>query len=67
MNRDHAEAVLTYAQRYGNQQTATSATLTSIDSQGMDLQAEVDGGNNASASGLWTTSYKMLLTLIIRW
>ncbi|KPQ33997.1 MAG: Protein of unknown function (DUF2470) [Phormidesmis priestleyi Ana] len=43
MNRDHAEAVLTYAQRYGNQQTATSATLTSIDSQGMDLQAEVEG------------------------
>ncbi len=43
MNRDHAEAVLTYAQRYGNQQSATAATLTAIDDTGMDLQAEVEG------------------------
>ncbi|MGB3295014.1 MAG: DUF2470 domain-containing protein [Phormidesmis sp.] len=43
MNKDHAEAVLTYAQRYGNQQSATAATLTAIDSQGMDLAAEVNG------------------------
>lgn len=43
MNRDHAEAVLTYAQRYGNQQSATAATLTAIDSTGMDLQADVEG------------------------
>lgn len=43
MNRDHGEAVLTYAQRYGNQSEATAATLTAIDSKGMDLQAEVKG------------------------
>ena len=43
MNRDHAAAVLTYAQRYGNEQSATAATLTAIDDQGMTLEAEVDG------------------------
>ena len=43
MNKDHAEAVLTYAQRYGNETSATAATLTAIDHTGMDLQAEVDG------------------------
>lgn len=43
MNKDHAEAVLTYAQRYGHQQSATAATLTAIDQKGMDLTAEVDG------------------------
>jgi putative heme iron utilization protein len=43
MNRDHAESVLTYAQRYGNQAEATAATLRAIDHTGMDLSAEVDG------------------------
>ncbi|PZO09542.1 MAG: heme iron utilization protein [Leptolyngbya foveolarum] len=43
MNRDHAAAVLTYAQRYGNEQSATAATLTAIDDQGMTLEAEVNG------------------------
>lgn len=43
MNKDHAKAVLTYAQRYGDQQAATAATLTAIDHKGMDLEAEVDG------------------------
>ena len=43
MNRDHAEAVLTYAHRYGNQPSATAATLTAIDDIGMDLTAEVSG------------------------
>jgi putative heme iron utilization protein len=43
MNKDHAAAVLTYAQRYGNQTEATAATLTAIDNTGMDLAAEVDG------------------------
>ena len=43
MNKDHAGAVLTYAQRYGNQQSATAATLTAIDHEGMDLTAEVNG------------------------
>jgi len=43
MNKDHAAAVLTYAQRYGDQTEATAATLTAIDNAGMDLTAEVDG------------------------
>ena len=43
MNKDHAEAVLTYAQRYGHEAAATTATLTAIDSTGMDLEAEVGG------------------------
>ena len=43
MNKDHAEAVLTYAQRYGNEQSATAATLTAIDDKGMTLEAEVNG------------------------
>jgi putative heme iron utilization protein len=43
MNKDHAEAVLTYAKRYGQQDSATAATLTAIDSTGMNLQAEVNG------------------------
>jgi putative heme iron utilization protein len=43
MNKDHAEAVLTYAQRYGEQPAAEAATLTAIDSQGMDLQAKIQG------------------------
>ncbi|WP_121968755.1 DUF2470 domain-containing protein [Leptolyngbya sp. BC1307] len=43
MNKDHAEAVLTYAQRYGHQPSATTATLTAIDNQGMDLKAGVNG------------------------
>ena len=43
MNRDHAAAVLTYAQRYGNQADATTAMLEAIDHKGMDLTAEVNG------------------------
>lgn len=43
MNKDHAAAVLTYAQRYGNETSATAATLTAIDDKGMSLEAEVDG------------------------
>jgi putative heme iron utilization protein len=43
MNKDHAAAVLTYAQRYGQQATATAATLIAIDDSGMDLEAEVNG------------------------
>ncbi len=43
MNKDHAEAILTYAHRYGNQPSATAATLTAIDAIGMDLTAEVNG------------------------
>ncbi|MEO1623370.1 MAG: DUF2470 domain-containing protein [Cyanobacteria bacterium J06632_3] len=43
MNKDHAAAVLTYAQRYGDQSNATAATMDAIDNKGMDLSAEVDG------------------------
>lgn len=43
MNKDHAAAVLTYAQRYGDQSNATAATMNAIDNKGMDLFAEVDG------------------------
>lgn len=43
MNRDHAEAVLKYAHKYGAQADATAATLTAIDHTGMDLEAEVNG------------------------
>ncbi|MBE9076533.1 DUF2470 domain-containing protein [Romeria aff. gracilis LEGE 07310] len=43
MNKDHASAVLLYAQRYGPHQSATAATMTAIDPQGMDLTAQVAG------------------------
>ncbi len=43
MNKDHTAAVLSYVHRYGDQSTATAATLESIDPLGMDLSAEVDG------------------------
>ncbi|MEM9152971.1 MAG: DUF2470 domain-containing protein [Cyanobacteria bacterium P01_F01_bin.3] len=43
MNKDHAAAVLTYAQRYGDQSNATAAKMNAIDNKGMDLFAEVDG------------------------
>lgn len=43
MNKDHAEAVLQYAHKYGNQSAATAATLTAIDANGMELEAEVNG------------------------
>ena len=43
MNKDHAAAVLTYAQRYGNEPSATAATLTAIDDTGMTLEADVNG------------------------
>lgn len=43
MNDDHADAVLTYAQVYGNKIAATAAKMESIDAEGMNLTAEVDG------------------------
>lgn len=43
MNKDHGDAVLTYAQVYGQQQAATAATLEAIDAHGMDITAQVDG------------------------
>jgi putative heme iron utilization protein len=43
MNKDHADAVLTYAQVYGQTPAATAATMKAIDALGMDLEAQVDG------------------------
>jgi putative heme iron utilization protein len=37
MNDDHAEAVLMYAQVYGQAVNATAATMKAIDPEGMDL------------------------------
>lgn len=42
MNKDHADAVLVYVQRYGGLQAATAATMIAIDPDGMDLTAQVD-------------------------
>jgi putative heme iron utilization protein len=43
MNEDHADAVKIYAQVYGQVEQATAAQMASIDPQGMDLRAEVNG------------------------
>ncbi len=43
MNDDHADAVLLYAQKFGSATAATAATMKSIDTTGMDLDATVDG------------------------
>ncbi|MBT9315684.1 DUF2470 domain-containing protein [Leptothoe spongobia] len=43
MNDDHADAVLIYAQKFGNTTEATGATMKAIDTTGMDLDATVNG------------------------
>ena len=43
MNDDHANAVVLYAQNYGNLSNATAAEMVSIDSQGMNVMARVNG------------------------
>ena len=43
MNDDHADAVLIYAQKFGNATDATDATMKAIDTSGMDLDATVNG------------------------
>lgn len=43
MNDDHADAVLVYAQFFGQMTTATSARMRSIDAMGMDLAVDVAG------------------------
>jgi putative heme iron utilization protein len=45
MNEDHADAVLIYAKIYGKSTTAETAVMKSIDPQGMDLIAQVDGAS----------------------
>ncbi len=43
MNDDHADAVLLYAQKFGDATTATAAIMKAIDATGMDLDATIDG------------------------
>lgn len=45
MNDDHADAVLIYAQKFGDATAATAATMKAIDTTGMDLDAIVEGQN----------------------
>ncbi|HIK18722.1 MAG TPA: DUF2470 domain-containing protein [Leptolyngbyaceae cyanobacterium M33_DOE_097] len=43
MNEDHADAILLYAKVYGKAATATSAEMLSIDAEGMNLAAQIEG------------------------
>ncbi len=43
MNKDHPDAVLLYAQIYGNSPEVTAAVMDSIDAQGMSLTAKKRG------------------------
>ena len=43
MNEDHAEAIVLYAKVFGNSPEAETATMDSIDSQGMNLTANIKG------------------------
>ena len=43
MNEDHADALALYARAFGQVERVTQARMQAIDSEGMDLQVEVDG------------------------
>lgn len=43
MNEDHADAVLIYAQTFGNLPGATAATMNAIAPESMEITAEVNG------------------------
>ncbi|MEH1827752.1 MAG: DUF2470 domain-containing protein [Nostoc sp.] len=43
MNDDHADAVVIYAKAFGGITDASAAEMLSIDAQGMDLTAQVNG------------------------
>lgn len=43
MNKDHADAVVFYAKNYGKQPEAQTAQMVAIDSQGMNLAAQING------------------------
>ncbi len=43
MNDDHADAVILYAKAFGGITDAFAAQMVSIDAQGMDLTAQVNG------------------------
>lgn len=42
MNEDHANAVVLYAQAFGGVTDATAAQMLSIDSEGMNLTAQIN-------------------------
>ena len=43
MNEDHSEAIALYAKAFGNKPETESATMKSIDPQGMNLAAQIAG------------------------
>lgn len=43
MNDDHADAIVLYAKAFGGVTDAKEAKMLSIDAQGMDLTAQVNG------------------------
>ncbi|MEL6441517.1 MAG: DUF2470 domain-containing protein [Cyanobacteria bacterium J06621_8] len=43
MNQDHRDAIVLYAKVYGNQLQTETATMDSIDPQGMNISAQVAG------------------------
>ena len=45
MNEDHASAVALYAQTYGNSPDTEAAQMVSIDAQGMNLMAQINGAS----------------------
>ncbi|MBW4650354.1 MAG: DUF2470 domain-containing protein [Kastovskya adunca ATA6-11-RM4] len=45
MNEDHAEAIALYAKVYGEASSTTSATMESIDAEGMNLTAQINGNS----------------------
>lgn len=42
MNKDHADAVLTYATHFGQRSDAEAATMLALDEAGMDLEITVN-------------------------
>ncbi len=43
MNEDHSEAIALYARVYGNALQTETATMNSIDPQGMNISAQIAG------------------------
>jgi putative heme iron utilization protein len=52
MNEDHADALALYARAFGQVEGVTQARMQAIDSEGMDLQVEVDGSRANAAHSL---------------
>jgi putative heme iron utilization protein len=43
MNRDHQDEIVLYAKTFGNAPQTETATMDSIDSQGMNISAQIAG------------------------